>query len=158
MLEGIEGRGHYAGTYMAWGVNSTGWWGEGELKFYMDDDKEYPTICGTGTEDYFGGAWNFDVPGQGYTAFTTPFLGMPQVIRPDGLYESQQRFGMYRWHTPDQIRFSERLSRVDVQTLGWRSKGRYRQLRDDVATTAFFYLDRTSTNRPAAPTADEMEP
>lgn len=158
MLEGIEGRGHYAGTYMAWGVNSTGWWGEGELKFYMDDDKDYPTICGTGTEDYFGGAWNFDVPGQGYTAFTTPFLGMPQVIRPDGLYESQQRFGMYRWHTPDPIRFSERLSRVDVQTLGWRSKGRYRQLRDDVATTAFFYLDRTSTNRPAAPTADEMEP
>ena len=50
--------------------------------------RSYPTICGTGTEDYFGGAWNFDVPGRGYTEFSTPYLGMPQVIRPDGLYVS----------------------------------------------------------------------
>ena len=41
------GWGQYAGTYMAWGVNNTGWWGEGEIKFYMDGDREYPTICGT---------------------------------------------------------------------------------------------------------------
>ena len=67
---------------------------------------EFPTICGTGTEDYFGGAWNFDVPGQGYTPFSTPYLGLHQVIRPDGLYDSQLRFGMYRWHVarPDPVR------------------------------------------------------
>lgn len=41
------------GTYMAWGVNNRGWRGEGEIKFYIDDDRDYPTICGTGTEDYF---------------------------------------------------------------------------------------------------------
>ena len=64
-----EGPGHYVGTYLAWGVNSTGWWGEGEVKFYLDDDEEFPTICGTGTEDYFGGAWNFDVAA---TAAATP--------------------------------------------------------------------------------------
>ena len=72
ILDGIEGAGHYVGTYLAWGVNSNGWWGEGEIKFFLDDDVDYPTICGTGTEDYFGGAWNFDVPGQGYVEFSTP--------------------------------------------------------------------------------------
>ena len=46
---------------MAWGVNNTGWWGEGEIKFFMDGDGEFPTICGTGTEDYFCGSYNFDV-------------------------------------------------------------------------------------------------
>ncbi|GAB2479565.1 DUF2961 domain-containing protein [Promicromonospora xylanilytica] len=156
IVEGVEGSGHYVGTYIAWGVNSNGWWGEGEIKFYLDADEDYPTICGTGTEDYFGGAWNFDVPGQGYTEFSTPYLGMPQVIRPDGLYASQQRFGMYRWHVTDPIHFAERL-RVDIQALGWRSGWRYLPLRDDIASTALFYLDRPATHRPAAPTADGME-
>jgi hypothetical protein len=50
------------GTYIAWGVNNNGWWGEGEIKFYIDGDDQFPTICGTGTEDYFGGAWNFEHP------------------------------------------------------------------------------------------------
>ena len=108
LLEGVAGQGHYVGTYLAWGVNTPGWWGEGEFKVYLDGDDDYPTICGTGTEDYFGGAWNFDVPGRGYTEYTTPYLGMPQVIRPDGLYQSQQRFGLYRWHVPDPIHFGER--------------------------------------------------
>ena len=45
---------------MAWGVNNNGWWGEGEIKFYLDGDREFPTICGTGTEDYFCGAYDFD--------------------------------------------------------------------------------------------------
>ena len=45
---------------MAWGVNNNGWWGEGEIKFFMDGDGEFPTICGTGTEDYFCGAYNFE--------------------------------------------------------------------------------------------------
>ena len=54
-------QGHYVGTYLAWGVNNTGWWGEGEIKFFLDGDDEFPTICGTGTEDYFCGAYNFDV-------------------------------------------------------------------------------------------------
>ena len=109
ILDGIAGRGHYVGTYLAWGVNSPGWWGEGELKIYLDGDDDYPTICGTGTEDYFGGAWNFDVPGHGYTEYTTPYLGMPQVLRPDGLYQSQQRFGLYRWHVLDPIHFASDL-------------------------------------------------
>ena len=157
LVDGVEGSGHYVGTYLAWGVNSPGWWGEGEIKFYLDDDTDFPTIAGTGTEDYFGGAWNFDVPGQGYTSFSTPYLGMPQVLRPDGLYRSQQRFGMYRWHVLDAIRFANGLRKVDIQALGWHSGGRYLPLRDDIASTAWFYLDRPVTNRPEAPNFHTME-
>jgi hypothetical protein len=156
LLDEVTGRGHYVGTYLAWGVNSSGWWGEGEIKFYLDDDDEFPTICGTGTEDYVGGAWNFDVPGQGYTAYSTPYLGLHQILRPDGLYASQQRFGLYRWHVLDPITFASRL-RVDIQALGWRSRDRYRPLQDDIASTAYFYLDSPATARPEAPTADAME-
>jgi D-arabinan exo alpha-(1,3)/(1,5)-arabinofuranosidase (non-reducing end) len=156
LLDGVRGAGQYVGTYLAWGVNSRGWWGEGEVKFHLDGDREFPTICGTGTEDYAGGAWNFDVPGQGYTAYSTPYLGLHQIIRPDGLYESQQRFGLYRWHVPDPVRFASQL-RVDIQALGWRAGGRYLRRHDDVASTALLYLDATSTARPAAPTLDELE-
>jgi hypothetical protein len=156
ILDGIDGSGHYVGTYLAWGVNSSGWWGEGELKFFLDGDEEFPAICGTGTEDYFGGAWNFDVPGQGYTAFSTPFLGLHQILRPDGLYRSQQRFGMYRWHVFDPIRFGSDL-RVTVQALGWRSGGRYQPLQDDISSTAFWYGRETSYAGPPAPDLDALE-
>jgi hypothetical protein len=156
LLDGIRGQGHYVGTYLAWGVNSPGWWGEGEIKFYLDGDQEFPTICGTGTEDYFGGAWNFDVPGEGYTTFSTPYLGLPQVLRPDGLYLSQQRFGMYRWHVLDPIHFAADL-RVDIQALGWQSGHRYLPLRDDIASTALFYLDQPTAHRPPFPHVDALQ-
>lgn len=156
ILAGVTGRGHYVGTYLAWGVNATGWWGEGEVKFYRDGDTEFPSIASTGTEDYFGGAWNFDVPAEGYTSFTTPYLGLPQIIRPNGLYNSQQRFGMYRWHIPDPITFTREL-RVEVQALGWRPGGRYRQLTDDIASVGLCYLDRSSTTRPDFPPAVDLE-
>lgn len=160
ILDGVEGSGQYVGTYLAWGVNNNGWWGEGEIKFYLDGDSEYPTICGTGTEDYFGGAWNFDVPGQGYTAFSTPYLGLNQIIRPDGLYRSQQRFGMYRWHVRDAIRFKENL-RVTIQALGWRSGRRYLPLQDDIASTAYWYQKESSPPKPLPSdtplTADALE-
>jgi hypothetical protein len=156
LLDGVRGAGQYVGTYLAWGVNSRGWWGEGEVKYYLDGDDEFPTICGTGTEDYFGGAWNFDVPGGGYTAYTTPYLGLHQIIRPDGVYESQQRFGMYRWHVLDPIHFASAI-RVDIQALGWRHDGRYLPLHDDIASTALFYLDRPSSALPPTPTLDELE-
>ena len=105
IVDGISGQGHYVGTACAWGVNNGGWWGEGELKFFIDDDGEFPTICGTGTEDYFCGSYNFDVDGK-YTEFSTAYAGLPQVLRPDGTYRSQQRFSLYRWHLTDPIRFT----------------------------------------------------
>ena len=156
ILDGVRGKGHYAGTYMAWGVNNNGWWGEGEIKFFMDGDKEFPTICGTGTEDYFCGCYNFDVPGSGYREFCTPYSGLAQVLRPDGLYQSQQRFGLYRWHIPDPIRFRKDL-RVTIQALGWRSGGRYLPNQDDIASVAFWYQTLPTVPFPALPDRDYLE-
>lgn len=156
LLDGVKGKGQYVGTYLAWQVNSNGWWGEGELKFYLDGDTDYPTICGTGTEDYFGGAWNFEHPKGEYGVFSTPFLGLPQVIKPDGLYRSQQRFGMYRWHIMDPIRFAEDL-RVTIQALGWGSRGRYRPLQDDIASTVFWYQREPHTPYAALPELEKLE-
>jgi hypothetical protein len=160
LLDGVVGQGQYVGTYLAWGVNNNGWWGEGEIKFYMDGDTDWPTICGTGTEDYFGGAWNFEFPKGEYGVYSTPFLGMPQVIKPDGLYRAQQRFGMYRWHVQDPIRFKQDL-RVTIQALGWRSrtgdKTRYLPLQDDIASTAFWYQAEPHAEFPTLPDMNGFE-
>jgi len=157
ILENIRGSGSYVGTYMNWGVNNNGWWGEGEIKFYMDGDKEYPTICGTGTEDYFCGSYDFEDPQthDRYVPFTTPYTGL-SVITPDTLYRSQMRFGLYRWHITDPIRFEENLS-VTIQALGWRSGGRYLPLQDDISSVAYFYLNAPCADRPALPDADGLE-
>jgi hypothetical protein len=155
LLDGVAGQGHYIGTYLAWGVNNNGWWGEGEIKFYIDGDDEYPTLCGTGTEDYFGGAWNFEEDGD-YGAYSTPFLGMPQVIRPQGYMSTQQRFGMYRWHIMDPIRFQRDL-RVTIQALGWRSEARFLPLQDDIASTAFWYQTEPHAPFPDLSDRDTLE-
>jgi D-arabinan exo alpha-(1,3)/(1,5)-arabinofuranosidase (non-reducing end) len=158
LLDGVRGRGQYVGTYMAWGVNNSGWWGEGEIKFYLDGDDKYPTICGTGTEDYFCGSYNFDVGKEqgGYREFTTPYAGLPQVIRPDGLYSSQTRFGLYRWHIMDPIRFEKDL-RVTIQALGWRSGRRYLPLQDDIASVVYWCQTLPSAPFPALPDRDYLE-
>jgi len=155
IVDGISGRGQYVGTYMAWGVHNNGWWGEGEIKFYMDGDKEFPTICGTGTEDYFCGSYNFDNGGK-YQEFSTPYAGLAQVLRPDGLYQSQQRFGLYRWHITDPVRFEKEL-KVTIQALGWHSGGRYLPLQDDIASVAFWYQAEPHNSFPKLPERDFIE-
>ncbi|MFC0328881.1 glycoside hydrolase family 172 protein [Paenibacillus sepulcri] len=155
IVDGIKGKGHFVGTYLAWQVNSNNWWGEGEVKFYMDGDREFPTICSTGLEDYFGGAWNWDMEGK-YVPYSTPYLGMHQAIKPDGLYKANQRFGMYRWHIMDPIRFEDDLH-VTVQALGWRSKGRYLPLQDDISSVAFWYQTEPHAAYPQLPDKDGLE-
>ena len=152
----IQGTGHYVGTYLAYQANSNGWWGEGEMKFFLDGDREFPSICGTGTEDYFGGAWNFEEPRGQYGTFSTAYQGLPQVIRPDGLYQANQRFGMYRWHLADPIRFETDL-KVTLQALGWRSGGRYLPLRDDIASVAFWYQTVPCKGLSLSADPDELE-
>ncbi|MEW6750648.1 MAG: glycoside hydrolase family 172 protein [Candidatus Latescibacterota bacterium] len=159
ILDGVKGRGHYVGTSMAWGVNNTGWWGEGEIKFYLDGDGEFPTICGTGTEDYFCGSYNFENrETKQYQEFCTPYSGLHQVIRPDGLYSSQQRFGLYRWHIMDPVRFEQDL-RVTIQALGWRrdGSGRYLPLQDDISSVAYWYQTLPTAPFPALPERDYLE-
>ena len=176
ILDGVKGWGHYVGTYLAWGVHNTGWWGEGEIKFFLDGDGKFPTINGTGTEDYFCGSYDFDVgppptfpfdllPGQlpsappssyHYQEFTTPYTGLAQVIRPDGHYASQERFGLYRWHIMDPIRFESDL-KVTIQALGWRSGWRYLPLQDDISSTAFWYQAEPHEPFPKLPDKDYLE-
>ncbi len=169
LVDNIHGKGQYVGTYMCWGVNNNGWWGEGEFKFFLDGDTEYPTICGTGTEDYFCGSYNFEamlydrkavkdekVRAGEYQQFTTPYAGLCQVITPDGCYSSQQRFGLYRWHIVDPIRFESDL-RITVQALGWRADRRFLPLQDDIASVAFWYQTLPTAPFPELPCKDYLE-
>jgi D-arabinan exo alpha-(1,3)/(1,5)-arabinofuranosidase (non-reducing end) len=157
IVDGIKGKGQYVGTYMAWGVHNNGWWGEGEIKFYIDGDREYPTINGTGTEDYFNGSYDFENrEKKEYEEFTSPYSGLVQVIKPDGLYQSQQRFGLYRWHIPDPVRFDHDL-RVTIQDLGWQPGGKYLPLRDDISSVAFWYQTEPHTTFPSLPGKEQLE-
>lgn len=132
ILDGVRGDGHYVGTIFDWTTTFDGWWGEGEVRFFLDGDSGHPTICGTGVEDYVGGAWCFEMtPGGGYQTYTSQYLGFHQAL--------DRRFAMYRWHIPDPIRFHSSL-KVDVQALAWGHDDHYRQLLDDtVATVALWY-------------------
>jgi hypothetical protein len=157
ILDGVRGQGHFVGTYLAWGVNNNGWWGEGEIKFFLDGDKKFPTICGTGTEDYFCGSYDFeDQETHQYVVFSTPYSGLHQVIKTDGLYRSQMRFGMYRFHITDPVRFQQDI-RVTIQALGWRSYGRYLPLQDDIASVAFWYQSLPTAPFPALLDRDGLE-
>ena len=164
LVDGIKGRGQYVGTYMAIGVTNNGWWGEGEIKFFMDDDTKFPTICGTGTEDYFCGSYDFDtrkkndagVETVNYTEFCSPYTGMPQVIRGDGHYDVMQRFGLYRWHVTDPIRFEKNL-KVTIQSLGWRHDGRYLPQQNDIASVVFWYQTEPHAPFPKLPEKDLLE-
>ena len=147
-------------------------WGEGEIKFYLDGDlpggvvannvKEhggdcFPTICGTGTEDYFCGSYNFEnKTTKQYQAFTTPYAGLSHVVRPDGLYGANTRFSLYRWHLMDPVRFKQDFA-VTMQALGWRAGGRYLPEQDDIASTAFWYQTEPHAAFPALPPRDELE-
>ncbi|HOI48513.1 MAG TPA: DUF2961 domain-containing protein [Prolixibacteraceae bacterium] len=155
MVDNIRGKGHFVGVYMAWGVNNNGWWGEGEIKFFIDGDTKFPTICGTGTEDYFCGSYNFDRGGQ-YKEFCTPYAGLHQVIRPDGTYRSQQRFGLYRWHIMDPVRFEKEL-KITIQDLGWRHGGRYLPQQSDIASVCFWYQADPHAKFPKLPGWQQLE-
>jgi hypothetical protein len=164
LVDSIKGKGQYVGTYMAYGSNKNGWWGEGEIKFFMDGDTDFPTINGTGTEDYFCGAYDFDthkvdkngVETSNYTEFSGPYTGLPQVIRGDGHYNVAQRFGLYRWHITDPIRFDKDL-KVTIQDLGWHQDGRYMPLQDDIASVAFWYQTEPHAPFPKLPSKDQLE-
>ena len=155
ILDNIKGRGQYVGTYMYWGVKSDGWWGEGEIKFYLDGDTDYPTICGTGTEDYFCGSYNFDVDAK-YTEYTTPYAGLSKVDYSDRLYRSQLRFNLYRWHITDPIYFEKDI-KVTIQALGWKSDERYLPLQDDISSVAYWYSDTLEDEYPTLPDRDGLE-
>lgn len=157
LVDSIHGKGQYVGTYIGWGVNNNGWWGEGEIKFFIDNDKEFPTINGTGTEDYFCGSYDFEnQKTHQYEPFSTAYTGLHQVIKPDGLYTTQQRFGMYRWHVVDPVRFENGL-KVTIQDLGWRSEGRYLPQQSDINSVVYWYQTEPHAPFPKLPAKNDLE-
>ncbi|MEE3235072.1 MAG: DUF2961 domain-containing protein, partial [Candidatus Latescibacterota bacterium] len=111
----------------------------------------------TGTEDYFCGSYDFvNKETNQYQEFTTPYAGMPQVLRPDSTFKSQMRFGLYRWHITDPVRFHQDL-RVNIQALGWRKDRRYLPLQDDIASVAYWYQNLPSAPFPQLPGKDYLE-
>lgn len=142
MIDNVKGHGQYIGTFMAWQQNNAGWWGEGEIKMFIDDDDQFPTICGTGTEDYFGGAWCFG------DDFSAPFLGFQQVDKKSN--EVGARMTLYRFHVHDPVFFKTQL-RVTMQALGWRSEGRYLPLQDDISSVVYWYQTEPHHTFPTFP-------
>ena len=149
IVDGIKGRGQYVGTFMAWQQNNAGWWGEGEIKMFIDGDKQFPTICGTGTEDYFGGAWCF-----GKENFSAPYLGFLQVTGTSG--DVGARMTLYRFHVQDPVFFTRDL-KVTMQALGWRAEGRFLPMQDDIASVAYWYQTLPHAPLPPLPERNERE-
>ena len=157
ILDGVKGEGQYVGTYLAMEVHDSGWWGEGEIKFYLDGDQNFPTICGTGTEDYFCGSYNFENPvTHKYQTFSTPYSGLAQVLPADKTYEAGQRFGLYRWHLADPVHFKKDL-KVTIQALGWQSGGYYLQMNSEISSVAFWYQKEPHQAFPALPPRDDLD-
>lgn len=141
IVDDVKGRGHYAGTFLSWVQFSDGWWGEGEIKFYIDGDKEYPTICGTGTEDYFCGAWCFEKTYNGI------YAGYPLWQKEQG---KPPKHCLYRWHVLDPIRFENNL-KVAIQALGWGTDNKYKPLTDEIASACYWYQTEPHSKFPVLP-------
>ena len=107
ILPKVEGRGRFLGCHLGVRLHpscTNFWWGEGEVKVYLDGDEEYPTLCGTGTEDYIG-------TGYGQGVFSHRFQGNQFVS------QGKDAYGFYRFHIPDPVYF-HKDARVTIQVMG----------------------------------------
>ncbi len=160
IADGIKGTGHYVGTYLARGTAALGWWGEGEVKFYMDGDKDFPTICGTGEEDYFNGSYGYDdrKGDDGYelfTPFSGPYTGFHYFRNLEKRPQYRSMIGQYRWHIMDPIRFKSDL-KITIQSLGWKDGGLYKHLEDDISSVAYWYQNEPHNPFPTMPSMEKL--
>ncbi len=116
----------------------------------MDGDQRFPTICGTGTEDYFGASYRF--PEVCSTAYLGSTLNHPGTDGPP-------KWSLYRWHILDPIRFQEDL-RVTIQALGWwpGPNRKFQPLADDIASVAYWYQTEPHMEFPDLPPFEERYP
>lgn len=140
------------------GKRKKGWWGEGEVKFYIDGDTEFPTICGTGEEDYFNGSYNYKdyvVDGKKYyTKFSSLYSGF-YPIETEEFDDLIDAVGQYRWHILDPVRFKKDL-KITVQSLGWNEDRSYVPLQDDLASVAYWYQMEPHNSFPKLPSKENL--
>ena len=148
ILDGVEGMGRYVGTFLAWTQLSDGWFGEGEIKFYLDGDGKFPTICGTGTEDYFCGSYEFP------EVYSTAYAG--STLKHPG-HDGPPKWSLYRWHIMDPICFQYDL-RVTIQALGWWPNKKFQPLADDIASVAYWYQKEPHIQFPPLPELEKRWP
>jgi hypothetical protein len=145
------GRGHFVGTFLSVMANSDGWWGEGNDKFYVDGAAK-PTIEGTGSEDYFCGAWDFQ------HAFSSPFNGVPLYTNPEKGGEKRGILNTcYRWHIQDPVPFTKALRLAIEHGSGGPNDDR-NPLRNNYSSVAYYYLDRAAGDGPALPVYKDRVP
>ena len=150
ILDGVKGNGRYVGTFLAWTQLSEGWFGEGEVKFFIDGDKDFPTIAGTGTEDYFGADWGLPA------TYSTPYVGNVLEHKTKDS-DGPPKWSLYRWHILDPVIFHQDL-RVTIQALGWWPNGKYQPLADDIASVAFWYQKEPHAPFPKLPPLSQRWP
>jgi hypothetical protein len=168
IVDGIKGKGHYVGTYLGHAAFSPGWWGEGEVKFYIDGDTDFPTINGTGEEDYFLGSYSYRRRRENgeryevdYSGEHAGFYATRSHTREEYMSDTaERRYGQYRWHVVDPIRFTSDL-RVTIQNLGWEREGgkptgRYLPLQDHLASVAYWYQTEPHQPFPDLPGPHEL--
>ncbi|MFE5777699.1 glycoside hydrolase family 172 protein [Brachybacterium sp. NPDC056505] len=150
VLDTVQGRGVYLGTFFSVTSLERYWWGEGEIKFFVDGDEQWPSLTSTGLEDYVGGSWAFQDglhkdPEPVPITYSSHSFGLTRVATKETTkfsnYERAMppQFDMYRWHLLDPIHFAEDL-RVTQQMIGDWDNGLFER-NDDVASVAYWYLD-----------------
>lgn len=153
IIDGIEGRGCFAGVTLATGMNGNNTcWVEGEAKMYIDDD-QYPSMNYTGTEDYFCGSYGFgnDIILNHYQTFSGMYTGLFAIMGDNReFYNGQQRFLLYRFHEKDPVYFSKNF-KMTIDNLGWTGP-RY----DDYTSVAYWYLEKPSKLAKGLPSDEEM--
>ena len=146
LLPKRTGKGRWIGCVMGVRPLVKGWWGEGEVKIYLDGDTEFPTICGTGSEDYVC---------LSYGMQQTPFPYHGCSLKEDGTGPASFGYiSMYRWHIPDPVYWNEDC-RVTIQQMGIASVGPednvYTERQDDWSTASFWYEPVPSAPLPPMP-------
>jgi len=150
ILDGVKGKGRYVGTFLSWTqLTNRKWFGEGEIKFFIDGDDKFPTICGTGTEDYFLGSYGFP------ESYSTAYSGTTLPAKDSD--ELPNYWSLYRWHIMDPVCFKNDL-KVTIQALGWGDDDKYLKLHDDIASVAYWYQKEPHNPFPPLPSTEKRIP
>ena len=135
------GHGHFVGVTMSVLQNQDDWWGEGDDMFFIDGETT-PSINGTGSEDYFLGAWDF-----GGRTFSYGLFGAPVV----GQEKAGGRWSLYRFHLDSPITFTKSL-RATIE------HGHANHRSDNFFSVAYWYQTEPHASFPALPPLDERIP